>query len=96
MTIFHEGAEQEAYGTWTGPGADSLGHSFNVHGVIFMGEDEHIAPVEQAIRDLGDGLQLVKDEQAYLVVRERVHRNSESSSIWLLLHAPRGTDSCLF
>lgn len=52
--------------------------SFNVHGVIYMGDDEHIAPVEQAIRDLGVGLQLVKDEQAYLVVRERVHRNSMS------------------
>jgi hypothetical protein len=44
-----------------------------------MGDDEQIAPVEQAVRDLGTGLQLVKDEQAYLVVRERIHRNSESS-----------------
>ena len=43
-----------------------------------MGDDEQIAPVEQAVRDLGTGLQLVKDEQAYLVVRERIHRNSES------------------
>lgn len=50
--------------------------SFNVHGVLFVGEDEQIAPVEQEIRDLSSGLQLVKDEQAYLVVRERVHRNS--------------------
>lgn len=55
-------------------------YSFNVHGVIYMGEDEQIAPVEQAVRDLGTGLQLVKDEQAYLVVRERIHRNSESIS----------------
>lgn len=53
--------------------------SFNVHGVIYMGDDEQIAPVEQAVRDLGTGLQLVKDEQAYLVVRERIHRNSTSS-----------------
>jgi hypothetical protein len=40
------------------------------------------------VRDLSAGLQLVKDEQAYLVVRERVHRNSESdpytsSVVWL-------------
>lgn len=41
-----------------------------------MGDDEQIAPVEQEVRDLSAGLQLVKDEQAYLVVRERVHRNS--------------------
>jgi hypothetical protein len=52
--------------------------SFNVHGVLYVGDDEHIAPVETEIRDLSSGLQMVKDEQAYLVVRERVHRNSES------------------
>ncbi|ODN79921.1 hypothetical protein L202_03809 [Cryptococcus amylolentus CBS 6039] len=50
--------------------------SFNVHGQLFMGDEEQIAPVEQEIRDLSAGLQLVKDEQAYLVVRERVHRDS--------------------
>ncbi|KAK4686747.1 hypothetical protein P7C73_g3369, partial [Tremellales sp. Uapishka_1] len=54
--------------------------SFNVHGVLFIGDDEHIAPVEQEIRDLSAGLQLVKDEQAYLVVRERVHRNTAEST----------------
>jgi hypothetical protein len=63
-----------------GPKAESsrvLMPSFNVHGVLYIGDEEHIAPVEQAIRDLSTGLQLVKDEQAYLVVRERIHRNSE-------------------
>ncbi|WVQ77195.1 hypothetical protein IAR50_006878 [Cryptococcus sp. DSM 104548] len=54
--------------------------SFNVHGQLFMGDDEQIAPVEQEIRDLSAGLQLVKDEQAYLVVRERVHRNTCEST----------------
>ncbi|KAL7421497.1 p24 complex component [Cryptotrichosporon argae] len=54
--------------------------SFNVHGVLFLGEEEHIAPVEQEIRDLSSGLQMVKDEQAYLVVRERVHRNTCEST----------------
>lgn len=57
----------------------SASRSFNVHGVLYVGDDEQIAPVEQEIRDLSGGLQMVKDEQAYLVVRERVHRNSESS-----------------
>ncbi|RSH81533.1 p24 complex component [Saitozyma podzolica] len=54
--------------------------SFNVHGVLYVGDDEHIAPVESEIRDLSSGLQMVKDEQAYLVVRERVHRNTAEST----------------
>ncbi|WVQ82445.1 hypothetical protein IAT38_004573 [Cryptococcus sp. DSM 104549] len=54
--------------------------SFNVHGQLYLGDDEHIAPVEQEVRDLSAGLQLVKDEQAYLVVRERVHRNTCEST----------------
>lgn len=53
--------------------------SFNVHGVLYVENEEQTAPVEQEIRDLSSGLQMVKDEQAYLVVRERVHRNSTLS-----------------
>lgn len=53
-------------------------YSFNVHGVLYVADDEQTAPVEQEIRSLSSALQLVKDEQAYLVVRERVHRNSQS------------------
>lgn len=68
-------SEQRRYLTTTLSPTDRL--SFNVHGVLYVGDDEHIAPVESEIRDLSSGLQLVKDEQAYLVVRERVHRNSE-------------------
>lgn len=51
--------------------------SFNVHGVLYVGDEEKIAPVEREIRELSSTLQLVKDEQAYLVVRERVHRDSK-------------------
>ena len=54
--------------------------SFNVHGVLYVEDEEKTAPVEHEIRELSNALQLVKDEQAYLVVRERVHRDSESSS----------------
>lgn len=50
-----------------------------MHGVLYVENDEFTAPVEQEIRDLSSGLQLVKDEQSYLVVRERTHRNSESN-----------------
>lgn len=54
--------------------------SFNVHGVLYSDTDE-MGPVEEEIRDLASGLQLVKDEQAYLVVRERVHRNTCESTV---------------
>jgi hypothetical protein len=36
-----------------------------------------VAPVEAEIRALSTGLQGVKDEQEYIVVRERVHRDSK-------------------
>jgi len=53
--------------------------SFNVHGIVYVGEDETIAPIEREIRDLANGLQSVKDEQEYIVIRERVHRNTAES-----------------
>ncbi|ETW83835.1 hypothetical protein HETIRDRAFT_472150 [Heterobasidion irregulare TC 32-1] len=56
--------------------------SFNVHGVIYVGEgdDEHVAPIEREIRLLANGLTSVKDEQEYIVVRERTHRNTAEST----------------
>ncbi|KAI5454946.1 p24 complex component [Naganishia albida] len=55
--------------------------SFNVHGILYV-EDEngHIAPVEHEIRQLAAGLQGIKDEQEYIVVRERVHRDTAEST----------------
>ena len=41
---------------------------------------ETIAPIERAIRLLASGLQSVKDEQEYIVVRERTHRNTAEST----------------
>ena len=52
--------------------------SFNVHGVLYVEDSGEVAPVEAEIRALSTGLQGVKDEQEYIVVRERVHRDSES------------------
>ncbi|KAK7470923.1 p24 complex component [Stygiomarasmius scandens] len=55
--------------------------SFNVHGVIYVPEDADIvAPVEREIRKLAAGLTAVKDEQEYIVVRERTHRNTAEST----------------
>lgn len=39
-----------------------------------------VAPVEREIRLLANGLTGVKDEQEYIVVREKVHRNTAEST----------------
>jgi len=54
--------------------------SFNVHGVIYIGEDDIVAPVEREIRALANDLKTVKDEQEYILVRERRHRNTAEST----------------
>ncbi|CCF52769.1 hypothetical protein NDA10_005426 [Ustilago hordei] len=54
--------------------------SFNVHGIIYVPDEGDMLPIEKEIRDLAAGLQAVKDEQEYLVIRERVHRNTAEST----------------
>ncbi|KIL00019.1 hypothetical protein PAXRUDRAFT_130788 [Paxillus rubicundulus Ve08.2h10] len=55
--------------------------SFNVHGIIYISEDDDIvAPVEREIRSLAIGLLAVKDEQEYIVVREKKHRDTAEST----------------
>lgn len=39
-----------------------------------------VAPIEREIRSLASGLAAVKDEQEYIVVRERTHRNTAEST----------------
>ena len=41
---------------------------------------EVVAPIEREIRALAHGLTSVKDEQEYIVVRERTHRNTAEST----------------
>ncbi|KAG6378512.1 COPII-coated vesicle protein [Boletus reticuloceps] len=56
-------------------------YSFNVHGIIYISEDEDIvAPVEREVRSLSIGLLTVKDEQEYIVVREKRHRDTAEST----------------
>lgn len=57
--------------------------SFNVHGVIYMEDSGQVAPVEQEIRKLSSELQGVKDEQEYIVTRERKHRDTSESTVSL-------------
>ncbi|KAG8927645.1 p24 complex component [Tulasnella sp. 419] len=54
--------------------------SFNVHGVVYVPDDGTVAPIEREIRNLAIGLQGVKDEQEYIVIRERTHRNTAEST----------------
>ncbi len=39
-----------------------------------------VAPIEREVRNLAIGLQGVKDEQEYIVVREKTHRNTAEST----------------
>ena len=53
--------------------------SFNVHGVMYVEDDGHTAPIEKEIRALSAALEAVKDEQEYIVTRERLHRDSRNT-----------------
>jgi hypothetical protein len=72
--------------------------SFNVHGIVYVPEEEVPAnPLEFegklhrinrleatlmpiAVRQLSELLAQVKDEQSYIVIRERIHRNTAEST----------------
>ena len=46
---------------------------------LLIRQDGHTAPIEKEIRALSAALEAVKDEQEYIVVRERLHRDSPSA-----------------
>lgn len=54
--------------------------SFNVHGVMYVEDDGHTAPIESEIKNLANALEAVKEEQEYIVVREKLHRNTAEST----------------
>ncbi|EEH41424.2 endosomal P24B protein [Paracoccidioides lutzii Pb01] len=55
--------------------------SFNVHGLVYVPESEApIDPLEAEVRKLSDELTQVKNEQQYIVIRERTHRNTAEST----------------
>ncbi|KAI9708996.1 MAG: hypothetical protein M1812_007809 [Candelaria pacifica] len=61
--------------------ASSKEVSFNVHGIVYVPESEAPSdPLEAEVRQLSDLLSQVKDEQSYIVVRERTHRNTAEST----------------
>jgi len=55
--------------------------SFNVHGIVYVPESDASAdPLEKEIKQLSELVAQVKDEQGYIVVRERTHRNTAEST----------------
>ncbi|KAF2752996.1 transmembrane emp24 domain-containing protein 2 precursor [Pseudovirgaria hyperparasitica] len=55
--------------------------SFNVHGIVYVSEaDAPQEPLEKEVRALSDAVASIKDEQGYIVVRERTHRNTAEST----------------
>ncbi|RDI87203.1 hypothetical protein Vi05172_g2657 [Venturia inaequalis] len=61
--------------------ADSKEVSFNVHGIVYVPESEAPTdPLEKEVRHLAELMSQVKDEQGYIVVRERMHRNTAEST----------------
>jgi len=61
--------------------ASSKEVSFNVHGIVYVPEAEAPSdPLEAEVRQLSELLAQVKDEQSYIVVRERTHRNTAEST----------------
>ncbi|RMJ24791.1 Endosomal [Aspergillus sp. HF37] len=55
--------------------------SFNVHGIVYVSESEYAQdPLDSEVRRLSDALAQVKDEQSYIVLRERIHRNTAEST----------------
>ncbi|KAI0136985.1 emp24/gp25L/p24 family/GOLD-domain-containing protein [Xylariales sp. AK1849] len=62
-------------------GANSKEVSFNVHGIVYVAEHEaEKDPLENEVRKLSELLNSVKDEQSYIVLRERTHRNTAEST----------------
>ena len=61
--------------------ASSKEVSFNVHGIVYVPETEAPGdPLEAEVKQLSELLSQVKDEQSYIVIRERTHRNTAEST----------------
>lgn len=55
--------------------------TFNVHGVVWVDlDDPHSDTLDSAVRKLSKLIKEVEDEQSYIVIRERTHRNTAEST----------------
>ena len=55
--------------------------TFNVHGVVYVAAVENDpsedGQLEREVKNLAFLLETIRDEQEYIVVREKTHRNSK-------------------
>ncbi|KAM0696948.1 hypothetical protein Q7P36_003019 [Cladosporium allicinum] len=80
FTAAHDGKFEYCFSNehWS---ANSKEVSFNVHGIVYVPESEAPQdPLEKEVKQLAELLAQVKDEQGYIVVRERTHRNTAEST----------------
>lgn len=55
--------------------------TFNMHGVVYVDiDDPNANTLDSAVRKLAKLTNEVKDEQSYIVIRERTHRNTAEST----------------
>jgi hypothetical protein len=60
---------------------DTMDVSFNIHGVVYVDiNDPNNDSLDAAVRRLSVLTQEVKNEQGYIVIRERTHRNTAEST----------------
>ncbi|KAI1385069.1 emp24/gp25L/p24 family/GOLD-domain-containing protein [Hypoxylon trugodes] len=80
FTAKHDGKFLYCFGNehW---GSNSKEVSFNVHGIVYVSEsDSPQDPLEKEIKQLSELVDQARDEQSYIVVRERTHRNTAEST----------------
>lgn len=55
--------------------------TFNIHGVVYVDpNDENSNTLDSAVRKLSNLVREVKNEQGYIIIRERTHRNTAEST----------------
>lgn len=80
FTARYDGKYTYCFGN-EGWGANTKEVSFNVHGIVYVSESDVPAdPLDREVRRLSELLAQVKDEQQYIIVRERTHRNTAEST----------------
>jgi len=79
ITVEKDGRHEYCFSNQMSAIADKM-VSFNVHGVIYVSGNDVVEPIEREIRKFAAGLGSVKDEQEYMMIRERTHRNTAEST----------------
>jgi len=79
ITVEHDGRHEYCFSNQMSAIADKM-VSFNVHGIIFVAGNDAVEPIDREIRKFAAGLGALKDEQEYMMLRERTHRNTAEST----------------